>query len=775
VAKVRLLDPSDSKRRLDRYELIGELASGGMATVFLGRLGGVGGFQRFVAIKRLHPHLASEEEFIEMFLDEARLAAGIHHPHVVPILEVGESDSGYYLVMEYVEGDTLARLMARALARAQPIPRPVLIRIVLDSLAGLHAAHELIDGDGNPVHLVHRDVSPQNILVGVDGCSRITDFGVAHAAARLQNTRADRLKGKLAYMSPEQARAGEVDRRADVFAMGIILWEVLAAKRLFKSESEAVTLQRVTVEPIPRLASVVPGVHPALDQVCACALDRDRDRRYRSAADFAEALERAARDAASASATDLGVASPREVAAYVQGALGEDIAAQRESVRAWLAHSEPSLPRLGGVRPGEAPIAKPPGYDVTMQIPLDRDAAEAAAAYRGDVRRPASRPPTRSAPITLVEAPNPLAGHFAAALPFVPVEPVHGQPAGHPRAPGDGQPAGRPRAPGDGQPAGRPRAPGDGQPAGRPRAPGDGQPAGHPRALGDEHASAKGLPPPPPLFPPLSAPQGATPLPSSPDVSRVRVGSTPDVREALGISHGDPLLTVDGASLDEAPVEPRDDDEDDHETQLMDREVAAAQLMRRKPAPAPPPAVTRPSAPTPLPPPSSPPSAPFSETPSRSIESFMIPAAPPPSRTPQLVALGVALVVGLGGLVAWWQLHPAESTPSPAVSPGKTSSSTHPLPPAASTPAPPTTAPPATPASVPIQTGGPPAIAISALPPAVDPPVPPRLKGKMPKGKASAVPVVEPPPPVPVVTQPPVQPPPPDLPKPDDLTNPYRQ
>ena len=189
----------------------------------------MGGFQRFVAIKRLHPHLASEEEFIEMFLDEARLAAGIHHPHVVPILEVGQSESGYYLVMEYIEGDTLARLMARSLARAQPIPRSVLIRIVLDALAGLHAAHELLDPDGQPVHLVHRDVSPQNVLVGVDGCSRITDFGVAHAASRLQNTRADRLKGKLAYMSPEQARAGEVDRRADVFAMGIILWEVLAA------------------------------------------------------------------------------------------------------------------------------------------------------------------------------------------------------------------------------------------------------------------------------------------------------------------------------------------------------------------------------------------------------------------------------------------------------------------------------------------------------------------------------------------------------------------
>jgi serine/threonine-protein kinase len=372
VAKVRLLDPTDSKRRLDRYDLIGELASGGMATVFLGRLGGVGGFQRFVAIKRLHPHLAGEQEFIEMFLDEARLAAGIHHPHVVPILEVGQSENGYYLVMEYIEGDTLMRLMGRSFAMAKPIPRPVLVRIVLDTLAGLHAAHELNDANGQPVQLVHRDVSPQNILVGVDGCSRITDFGVAHAASRLSNTRADRLKGKLAYMSPEQARCGEVDRRSDVFAMGIILWEVLAAKRLFKAEHEAMTLQKVTIEPIPRLASVVPGVHPALDQVCARALDRDPSRRYRSAAEMAEALERAARTAASSSPTDLGVASPREVAAYVQGALGEDIAAQRESVRAWLAHSEPSLPRVVGLSPAEMLGRKPVVHDITVKVPLDR-------------------------------------------------------------------------------------------------------------------------------------------------------------------------------------------------------------------------------------------------------------------------------------------------------------------------------------------------------------------------------------------------------------------
>ena len=648
MAKVRLLDPNDSKRRLDRYELIGELASGGMATVFLGRLGGVGGFQRFVAIKRLHPHLASEDEFIEMFLDEARLAAGIHHPHVVPILEVGESDSGYYLVMEYVEGDTLARLMARSLARAQPIPRPVLIRIILDALAGLHAAHELLDPDGNPVNLVHRDVSPQNILVGVDGCSRITDFGVAHAASRLQNTRADRLKGKLAYMSPEQARSGAVDQRADIFAMGIILWEVLASKRLFKSESEAITLQKVTQEPIPRLASAVPDIHPAIEQVVDKALERDRDRRYFTAADMAEALERAARAAANVSATDLGVASPREVAAYVQGALGEDIAAQRESVRAWLAHSEPSLPRASGLKAGDSgKMGPPPGHDVTMKMPLDRAVALAAR------HLPASK---------------------SLAQPKVP----------------------------------------------------------------------------PSTPPPVSttAPSRVSPVPPA------------RVREALGIDaqerHSNERLHADGASLDETPVEPVADDEDEHETLLMDRDEAVAELVRRK--------VIPPAKQTPAPPRAS---YPGEGTPSASMESFMVPAPPPPNRTPQLVALGVGMLIAVGGLVTWWALASEQTTPQTIPVLGTAG------PTAVPSPALPVTAPP-----VRVEpTATSPLILPSSLP-GVDAGVV-RLKGPMPKGKASSAPTTAPlvmPPPTELLRPPPDPVKPPPEPKtPDDMDNPYKK
>jgi tRNA A-37 threonylcarbamoyl transferase component Bud32 len=337
VAAPKLIDVNyDGPQRIDRYDLVAEIASGGMATVFLANLSGVGGFRRFVAIKRLHPHLAKEEEFVEMFLDEARLAAGIHHPHVVPILEVGASERGYYLVMEYIEGDTLARLLARAATSGRRLPVTIGVRVVVDMLAGLHAAHELRDEHGNPTELVHRDVSPQNILVGIDGNTRITDFGVARAASRLSATRAGQLKGKIAYMAPEQAVGDpSVDRRADIFSAGIVLWEVLAARRLFKAENEAATLSRVISEPIPDICDVNPDIDPAVGAVVMKALARDRDERYATCQDFADELERTAKAAGT-------MASSREVATYVGEVIGQDIAQQREAVRTWLARSEPS-------------------------------------------------------------------------------------------------------------------------------------------------------------------------------------------------------------------------------------------------------------------------------------------------------------------------------------------------------------------------------------------------------------------------------------------------
>lgn len=338
----RLLDTRNLGRQfVDRYELIGEIASGGMATVYLARVTGVAGFQRLFAVKRLHPHLQSEKEFVEMFLDEARLAAGIHHPNVVPILEVGANPGvGYYLVMEFIEGETFARLLARAAQTRTRVPEAISIRVVLDMLLGLHAAHELRDESGGPAGVVHRDVSPQNLLVGADGIARITDFGVARAASRLNATRAGQLKGKIAYMAPEQALGGdELDRRADVFASGVVLWEGLAQRRLFKAETEAATLARVLNEAIPPLQEVAPHVPESIANVVSRALDRDLTRRYATCAEFADALEQAAVAASL-------FASGRDLQGYLQKVLGTELEQERSALRNWAQMAD-ALPALG--------------------------------------------------------------------------------------------------------------------------------------------------------------------------------------------------------------------------------------------------------------------------------------------------------------------------------------------------------------------------------------------------------------------------------------------
>ncbi len=326
----KFLSAETTNTQYGRFELIAELASGGMATVFLARLVGTAGFQRFVAIKRLHPHLAREPEFVEMFLDEARLAARIHHPHVVPIQEVGEADGAHYLVMDYIEGDTFARLLSRGTAAGKRVPPGVTARIMVEALRGLHAAHELVDDQGNFLGLVHRDVSPQNIMVAVDGLAKITDFGVARANARLTTTRTGQLKGKLAYMAPEQARGQIVDRRADIFAAGIVLWEALAMKRLFRGDGDAEVLQKVLSQPIPLPTVFQPDVPEALVAVAMKALERDPEARFADALIFADALEDAARSA--------GIyASQRDVAMVLTDVLGTELSAQRTSVRGWLA------------------------------------------------------------------------------------------------------------------------------------------------------------------------------------------------------------------------------------------------------------------------------------------------------------------------------------------------------------------------------------------------------------------------------------------------------
>jgi len=266
-----------------------------MATVHFGRLSGPVGFSRTVAIKRLHPNFATDPEFVAMFLDEARLAARIRHPNVVPTLDVVATGGEVFIVLEYVSGESLARLW-RAHAEV-PIPLPCALAIVAGLLHGLHAAHEVRDEQGHPLGIVHRDVSPQNILVGTDGVARIIDFGVAKAAGRLQETGdSGALKGKIAYMAPEQISGGEVSRRTDIYAAGVVLWELLTSRRLVDGENDAQRAAKIlasqsspSYEPPSKWN---PRVTPALDAIVKTALAWSPADRFATAKEMAALLER---------------------------------------------------------------------------------------------------------------------------------------------------------------------------------------------------------------------------------------------------------------------------------------------------------------------------------------------------------------------------------------------------------------------------------------------------------------------------------------------------
>jgi serine/threonine-protein kinase len=285
-------EPLTLHRWVGRYELIHRLAHGGMATVYLGRAKGKAGFEKVVAVKVIHPHLASEAEFVGMFLDEARIAARIHHPHVVEILDLGESEGGYYMVMEFIEGENLAALVRALAGSPKRLPITVILQLLADTLEGLAAAHELCDVHGRPYHLVHRDVSPHNILINLDGWAKVADFGIMKAAGKASNTKTGELRGKLAYMSPEQARGGAVDPRSDLFAVGVIAWELLTGQRLFACTTEAATLEKVIACEVPPLDPVAHGrpelvdaveLREGLDALLAKALAPRADSRYADA------------------------------------------------------------------------------------------------------------------------------------------------------------------------------------------------------------------------------------------------------------------------------------------------------------------------------------------------------------------------------------------------------------------------------------------------------------------------------------------------------------
>jgi serine/threonine-protein kinase len=274
-----------------RYELLKRLAGGGMGEVYLARQRGLDGFQKLLVIKTLLPHLCEDEEFITMFKDEARLTAQLIHPNICQVFEFDQVDSTYYIAMEYLRGEDLRRLWKASETKGKPLRVPLICRVIADAAAGLDFAHSLRNQQGEPYHIVHRDISPQNILVTFEGGVKVIDFGVAKAAGRAQHTRTGALKGKYSYMSPEQVAGKEIDGRTDIFALGIVLHELLTGRRLFKADSDVQTLERVRQAVVPPPSSINPQIPQSLDGIVLHALAKDREQRFQTAQEFRLALE----------------------------------------------------------------------------------------------------------------------------------------------------------------------------------------------------------------------------------------------------------------------------------------------------------------------------------------------------------------------------------------------------------------------------------------------------------------------------------------------------
>jgi serine/threonine-protein kinase len=273
-----------------RYHLLEKLESGGMAEVFLGQATSVQGFKKRVAIKRVLPHLASHTNFIGMFLDEARLGARLTHANIVSVFDIGKSDNSFFIVMEFVDGTNLKKIMETLRLKEEHFPLKDVIYIAMETCRGLSYAHELIDDDGHPVELVHRDVSPPNILISKRGEVKVTDFGLAKARTQLERTDPGVVKGKFSYLSPEVAGGQDVDQRADIFALGVCLWEMLAGRRLFLGDTDYETVQAVSNADVPSLVGTHPEVDPEFESLMLKALAKDPADRFPSAREFGDAL-----------------------------------------------------------------------------------------------------------------------------------------------------------------------------------------------------------------------------------------------------------------------------------------------------------------------------------------------------------------------------------------------------------------------------------------------------------------------------------------------------
>jgi serine/threonine protein kinase len=387
--------------KLDRYELLCPIAEGGMASVWVARQRGKHGFEKLVAIKTILPKFASDVRFQEMFLDEARIASRIEHANVAQIFDLGEENEILYLAMEYVEGDALSKLNRACQRKGLRIPTGVLLRVLSDTCAGLHEAHEMKDGAGRPLEIVHRDVSPHNILVSTKGTAKLIDFGIATARSRAgAETSSGVLKGKIQYMAPEQALGQRLDRRADIWAVGAILYTLLTGKPPFEGENPLATLHLLGSgrPPMPLPSSI----HPAISAIVRRSLSFAADHRFPTASDLRDAIERAM-VAAHCTTT------PGEVAAFAATHLSDRIEKRRAAVDAALAaaaqrerlHPPETRPSsiLPGFQTGSPPWPAPSSGMLPSPLPASaKTRAEAPAAKPASLETLARLTPRLSEP-----------------------------------------------------------------------------------------------------------------------------------------------------------------------------------------------------------------------------------------------------------------------------------------------------------------------------------------------------------------------------------------
>jgi len=309
-----------------RYRIVGDIGVGSTASVHLARTED-GGSHKWVAIKRLHPHLAENEQIVDAFLDEARIAAGIHHASVAQVFDLGKDDVTYWMAMEYLDGELLRETLRCAEERQLRILPELAAKLCCDVAEGLHAAHELRGKDGQLLGLVHRDVAPHNLLLTYDGHIKLFDFGSAKVLDRLSSTPAGMLKGTLAYMSPEQMRGAEVDRRTDIFALGVVLWELTTNQRLFQMDTDLDTLAKVQACVVPPPSSIMADYPVELESIVMKALEKRKQDRFQTARDLSEALQRFLVDRPA-------LAGAEGVAQFVRQVFADQIQ-KREALLAW--------------------------------------------------------------------------------------------------------------------------------------------------------------------------------------------------------------------------------------------------------------------------------------------------------------------------------------------------------------------------------------------------------------------------------------------------------